>query len=222
MLHLEPSADRAKLGFAEAVVANFGFLSEIGFVRVETKMTFVKYCSAQVFINIYHGRASYEMNVEIGRVTEPTRTLSISDVLKWSGTYEDAGFGRHVMFQVSTRDGVFEFVPRLASLVRSAAMPLLENKASAWKEALELQQRRWEEYVAEVNDSAAREKAELAWQSKDMAETARLYRSMKGNLTDVELRRLDYAEDHTVSTNAGQTDSQKQSVGHRYPETPRS
>src|SRR5687767_11892121 len=108
---LEPGMDRWRLGFKEAVLANFGFLQQIGFKPVTEDVTFVRYESKTVFVNVYHGRASFEIGVEVGRVGNHTFYV-LEQIVLWAGkdAWRAEGFGRSVMFQVSNREGVQKFV----------------------------------------------------------------------------------------------------------------
>ena len=85
MLNKEPSPERAKLGFREAVLSSFKFLNDVGFRPVEQEMTLVRYESPEVFVNVYHGRASFELGVEIGRLKEPNDKLTLYDIVAWAG-----------------------------------------------------------------------------------------------------------------------------------------
>lgn len=201
MLKMDPSPERAKLGFQEAVLSSFKFLTDLGFAPVEQKVTFVRYESSEIFVNVYHGRASYELGVEIGRLKGPDEKdkLSIGSVVDWAGAYKVEGFGQHVMFQVGTREGVQEFVPKLASLVKKYAIPLLRHDASAWSTALETQALRWTEYVKETNLKSVRAKAEEAWQAKDYARVVELYAPVREELTEVEAKKLAYAEQQVLA-----------------------
>src|SRR5690348_10203982 len=77
MLKIEPNPEREQLGFRDAVLSSFKFLAEFRLRPVEKKMTFVRYQSRHVFVNVYHGRASYELGIQIGRLADPKKTLSI-------------------------------------------------------------------------------------------------------------------------------------------------
>lgn len=202
MLKLEPSRERERLGFKDAVLSNFKFLRQLGLRPVEKKMTLVRYKSRHVFVDVYHGRASFELGVEIGRLTDPKKTLSIETIVDWAGAYKAEGFGQHVMFQVSTREGVQEFVPKLAALVKKYAIPLLRNDDSAWGAALDMQRHQWNEYVKSVNLRQLREKAEAAWHAKDFVQVVELYEPVRQDLTEVEAKKLAYAE-HQVLTAEG-------------------
>src|SRR5215467_14672952 len=64
---MQPEEGRANLGFPAAVMSAFAFLTkDFSFRCVKRDVTFVRFESDAVFVNIYHGRASYELNVEIG------------------------------------------------------------------------------------------------------------------------------------------------------------
>src|SRR2546430_3685910 len=99
MLNEEPSPDRARLRFRDCVLRDFQFLSEFGLRPVEEKTTFVRYESTNVFVNIYHGRASFELGVEVGRLAEPHEKVTLYDIVAWAHAQETEGFGQHVMFQ---------------------------------------------------------------------------------------------------------------------------
>jgi hypothetical protein len=67
MLRAQTGRERAGLGFREAAISAFAFLVEdFAFSCVQQQVTFIRYESNLVFVNVYHGRASFELNVEIG------------------------------------------------------------------------------------------------------------------------------------------------------------
>lgn len=200
MLNLQPGPERAKLGFKEAVLSSFKFLTEVGLHLVDEKVTFVRYESSEVFINIYHGRASYEMNVEVGRLRDPKRYVTLATILDWAGAYKSEGFGQHVMFQVGTREGVQEFVPRLAALVKKYAASLLRNDEADWTTVLQLQSLKWRDYIKTVNLRQLREKAEAAWHAKDYVRVVELYEPVRQDLTQVEAKKLAYAQHQVLTT----------------------
>lgn len=202
MLSKEPSPERAKLGFKDAVLSSFKFLGEFGFRPVEEKTTFVRYESSQVFVNIYHGRTSFEMGVELGRLKEPEKKLHIFSIVYWAGAEKAEGLGKHVMFQVGTYEGVQEFVPKLAALVQKYGVPLLRHDEDAYRSALEFQGRRFAEEIKQGNLRVVRGKAEAAWQAKDYAQVVELYNPIRDDLTEVEARKLAHAEQQVLAPKA--------------------
>jgi hypothetical protein len=199
MLNKEPEPERAQLGFKDAVLSNFKFLDDFGLRPIEEKVTLVRYESSEVFVNVYHGRASYELGVEIGRLKEPEAKLSIFDVVRWAGAEQAEGFGKHVMFQVSSRQGVEEFVPKLAVLVKKHAIPLLRGDEKAYRSALELRAKQYADEVKQGNLSVVRGKAEEAWHAKDYAQVVELYGPVRDELTEVEAKKLAYAEQQVLA-----------------------
>jgi len=199
MLNKELGPERAQLGFKDAVLSNFKFLCDFGLRPVEEKVTLVRYESAVVFVNIYHGRASHELGVEIGRLKEPEAKVSIFDVVRWVGVEKAEGFGKHVMFQVSSREGVEEFVPKLAALVKKHATPLLRGDEDAYRTALESRAKRYADEVKEGNLSVLRNKADAAWHAKDYAQVVELYGPVREDLNEVEAKKLAYAEQQVLA-----------------------
>jgi hypothetical protein len=151
MLNKEPNPERARLGFRDAVLSSFKFLNTVGLRPVQEEMTFIRYESPEVFVNVHHGRASFELCVEIGRLREPRSKLTLYDIVAWAGAEKAEGLGEHVAFQVSSREGVQEFVPKLAELVKKHAAPFLRGDDAAFDSALEIQSERARDYAKGVN-----------------------------------------------------------------------
>lgn len=209
MLNKEPSPERAKLEFREAVLSNFQFLTKVGFRPVKEDMTLVRYESPDVFVNVYHGRSSFELGVEIGRRKGPSHKLTLYDIVAWAGAEKSEGVGQHVMFQVSSREGVQAFVPKLAKVVEKHAAPFLKGDAAAFDSALEIQSERAKEFAKGVNLSQVRRKAEAAWQVKDYDQVVDLYRPVRDDLTEVEAKKLAYAEQVMNSEGVGSHSSRR-------------
>ncbi|HET9743818.1 MAG TPA: hypothetical protein VFQ00_13800 [Terriglobales bacterium] len=199
MLSTEPGPNRWMLGFKEAVLSSFRFLGDFGLRAVDEQVTFVRYESPKVFVNVYHGRASYELGVEIGRLEEPTKKLTIFSIVRWAGAEKAEGFGQHVIFQVSSAEGVQEFVPKLGALVKKYAAPLLRGDESAYDSAFEFQARQYADEVKQMNLAVLRSKAAAAWRSKDYAQIVELYDQVRDDLTVVESKKLAYAEQQVLA-----------------------
>jgi hypothetical protein len=210
MLSKEPGPERASLGFRDAVLSSFKFLGEFGLRPVEEKMTLVRYESPEVFVNVYHGRASFELGVEVGRLTELNEKLTVYDIIAWADAKEAEGFGQHVMFQVSTREGVQEFVPKLAHLIQKYGTPFLKADASAYRAVHEARSGDAVEYEKQVSLRNVRQKAEVAWHAKDYGQVVELYEPVRSDLTEVESKRLAFAEQQVLSAGGGGSPSSAQ------------
>jgi hypothetical protein len=200
MLSRVPSPERARLEFRDTVLSSFKFLTEVGLRPVQKHSTLVRYESADVFVNVYHGRVSFELGVEIGRLNEPEQEkLTIGDIVASAGAEKAEGFGQHVMFQVSSPDGVREFVPKLADLVQKYALPFVKGYATAYREALQARSRAADQYMKQVNLRQVRSKTDAAWQAKDYARVVELYSQMRSELSEIESKRLVYAEQQVLT-----------------------
>jgi hypothetical protein len=186
--------NREGLGFAESVLLCFAFLADFDLRLVEKVVTFVRYESERVFLNVFHGRTSYELGIEVGRLDEPKQVLTLYDLVGAAGAMNSEGFGKHVMFQVSSREGVQEFVPKLASLVQAYGTPFLRGDADAYAKVLKTKAHAASECARNVHLRQVREKAESAWHEKDIARVVELYGAIRKDLTEVEARRFSYAE----------------------------
>lgn len=210
MLNKEPEPGREQLGFKEAVLTSFKFLNDAGLHPVAGEMTLVRYESSVVFVNVYHGRVSFELGVEIGRLREPSKALTLYDIVAWAGAEKAEGFANHVMFQVSSRKDVQEFAGRLASLIRKYAGPFLRGDDSAFDSAFEVRAERWQREMKQGNLSNIRSRAEAAWQAKNYVQVIKYYSSMHEDLSHVESKRLDYAERQVVIVRTAEKRSSNQ------------
>jgi hypothetical protein len=199
MLNREPISDRADLGFREAVLSSFAYLRDFGLHPVTEQVTLVRYESSRVFVNVYHGRASFELSIEMGRLQEPDERLTLYDIVEWSNAETVEGFGQHVTFQVSSREGVQEFVPKLANLVQKYGAAFLKPDMNAYIAVHEARSRGVLEYKKQVKLMNVRENAEIAWRAKNYARVIELYRPVSEDLTEVETRRLAYARKQILS-----------------------
>jgi hypothetical protein len=189
------SSDRGRLGFTERVTSSFSFLSEeYDFRVVKTEPTFVRYESSRVFVNIYHGRASFELGFEIGRLDgtgkeESAYTLSM--IIEHMGAQKTTGY---TSFQCSTGDSLKQCVPKLAGLVQNYASSFLTGDPGAYTQLLKTRSDIGERITKDYKLRAVREKAIEAWLSRDYAQVADLYESIFEDLTPAEIKKLDYSK----------------------------
>jgi hypothetical protein len=191
-------SDRGSLGFTEQVLSSFSFLTEhYDFHVVKIKPTIVRYESSSVFINIFHGRSSFELGFEIGRIDDGTGReeypYRLDTIVELMGAQEKAGA---TFFQASTRKSVKESVPQLASLAQSCASPFFTNDPVMFerlrKTSLAISLR----IMKDLKRRTVRREAEVAWRSKDYAKIADLYESIREDLSPAEMKKLIYSKGH--------------------------
>jgi hypothetical protein len=197
MFRTDPGENRWQLGFKDAVLSNFGFLRTYALKPVKEDVTFVRYESDAVFVNVYHGRGSFEIGVEIGRLDRPEK-YGLDYIVSWAGkaACEAEGFGRGTMFQVSTREGVQNIVPRVAGLVKRYGDPFLSGRPAFYDELQKANERASIAYEREQALARIRKEANAAWATKEFARVVELLQPVRNDLTEVESKRLTYAEKH--------------------------
>lgn len=130
----QPGRDR--LGFVDAVRRSFGFLtSEFEFNIVSQTPTMVRFEGDHVVVQVFHGRSSYILDVEVG-----LKTLSQSREVRYSlrqlvtlcKDLDDVKYGE---FQISSVEKLPAIVERLAELIRRVAVKRwkeIKRPLSAW------------------------------------------------------------------------------------------
>ena len=202
-----PGPGRARLGFAEAVEASFAFLvSEFGFRVVDERSTFVRYESDRAFVNVFHGRGSYELGVEIGRwiVVDDARVeerFPLGDVIALD--HDRAAIG-YRSFATTEKEPLARFLAQLAEWTHRFAPRVLEGDVATFDrlrvESAHRSQALQEGWRAERLRAAADE----AWHRKDWGRVVDAYGEMVSDLRTVELRpselrRLRYAQERIDS-----------------------
>lgn len=119
MLRTEPGSDRGKLGFKEAVLSNFDFLKSFGLKPKQAGPTFVRYESKTTFVDVYHGRSSFEMGIDVGRRDRPEK-YSLGYLVSRAGksAWDTEGFSRGTIFQVSSYEAVQRTAKEIAQLLK--------------------------------------------------------------------------------------------------------
>ena len=202
-----PGPDRSRLGFADVVNESFAFLvSRFGFRLVDAQPTFVRYESERAFVNVFHGRGSYELGVEIGhwvdldddRVEE---RFPLGDVIALDHDPSTVGYRS---FATTEKEPLARFVAQLAEWMQRFAPRALEGDVTTF-DRLRVENARQSQATQEGwRVSRLRSAADEAWHRKDWGRVVDAYREMVTELRTVELkpselRRLRYAQERLDS-----------------------
>lgn len=199
----EPGPHRAGLRFVEAVKGSFEFLERDFELRlVQSEPTFVRYEGDRRFVNVFHGRASYELGVEIGRwvqvdgkVVEQKFALAYAVALSSDPTA--VGFRA---FTASDAGAVARFEPQLAEWTREFVGPILVADDDTAFERMGAQADQESQlYQQAARAAILRRRAEAAWREHEFGGVVLAYREVLDELPLVqpkrsELARLRYAE----------------------------
>jgi hypothetical protein len=193
MRHDDPA--RAALHFADATRAAFRFLESLGLQELDADTTIVRYASTRVFLNVYHGRSSYELGVEIGLgdATQGQSGHGMSELIRLVDKDEGHRFRNTT---ATTPEEVRDGVQKLAEQTKRYGHLALKGDASVFA-ALDMQRRQWaEEYAAEVTYRQILPEAQEAFRKHEYVRAAQLYERIQNNLGPVDLKKLAYARKH--------------------------
>jgi hypothetical protein len=183
--------DRSRLRFADQVKTHFRFLNDHGFRLVSTSETLLRYESPVLAINIYHGRQSFEIDLEL-EFPKARATYSFSELLFLFN--RDAERPRK--FASSTPEGTAEGVRTLAALFKACVLADLLGDPRL-PDRLEAQcQRRSREYDMAVQLEQVRAKLDRAWKRKDLTKVVNLLDPFEAHLSRTEREKLEYARRH--------------------------
>jgi hypothetical protein len=185
------TTDRKSLGFSKKVREFFSFLEvQWEFKCTIQEKTTVRYESTDVYVNVYHGRSSFEIGVEIGKKSS------------------EHNFSLEALVALFDKDLSREYWAtgaRTADAVRKALKKLSEGLIRYGGSALSghqsifdrLEQFRTERVASMVLDSKAyqiRPKAEAAFRRGDYKEAVMLYSSIESALSSIESKKLEIAK----------------------------
>jgi hypothetical protein len=187
--------ERSCLHFPEEVRFHFNYLVDRhDFCCVVVKSTFVRYESNNIFINIYHGRSSYEIGLEIGQLGssgKPEEAFNISWLIKLVDPQRAADYKLYVAKTTDlVRKGVFQLCELFkkyagkAIFADESTFTLLAKQTGDWKKS----------YAKEVLASQVRPKANAAFSNRNYGDAVCLYESIFSELTPAELKKLEFAQ----------------------------
>lgn len=190
-----PGPNRDRLGFKEQALKYFTFLIDVyGFHCVTAKVTFVRFESQKVFVNIYHGRASYEIEFEIGLLTsngKKERSITSSAFLELIGCKEKAD---KPFWQANTKEGIEKGIAKMAAFIRQHATKALQGDIPTFETLFSIQKQSWDRHLEGMKLQNIREKANEAWKFKDYAKLVELFEPVKCELKPAEVKKLEYAK----------------------------
>lgn len=200
MPRTSPGPERALLGFAVAAQETFSFLLGQGFTLMELSDTLARYESGWRIVRVFHGRASYELGVEVGRWVEVAGTrreqsFPLRDVVALRRDPVDVGFGGTT---ATSPPAVRRVMALLADWTREYAGPLVSGGDELFEVLSERNAERGRVEQEGLRAQRLRDRAEEAWRRRDFGAVALAYSEIESELHSVTLKasergRLDYA-----------------------------
>lgn len=184
--------ERYNLKFNLHVKEEFDFLIQhYSFNIIRDEITFVRYESPLVFVNVYHGRSSYEIGFEcglksLGEVHRARLPIILQAIL-------GPNHKEMAIFQACEEQKLIFCVKNLARIVKTHCQHLLEGSPAAYHAVQEAYKTEGIELNYFYNIRPVINDADEAWKRKDYTEAKRLYESVKEHLSPLEISRLHYA-----------------------------
>jgi hypothetical protein len=180
--------DRTHLNFANVVTKAFAFLSDLGFVQIESLPTLVRYRKGDIEVNVYHGRQSYELACEIVR---QGRRYSLGQIIDAIDS-EVARKYRH--FAATTPEGVARGIAQLEELARRYSELALRGDPQFFATLEDQGVLGARAFALDVLAGQLRPKADAAFRRGDYRQAAELYEQFRPRLSVAELKKLAYAK----------------------------
>lgn len=185
--------DRSALRFPEEVKSRFLFLESRDFALVRSEATIVRYESPLFGINIFFGRRSYEIGLEIASVLRPNEAYSISELLQLFDPSKGASYRNYA---THSKEGVAEGVHQLADRLRQCIAAGMFDDKELFSRLQSQRSYLKRKYWLERDLEQARIDSESAWVKKDYEKVVEILSSLQEHLTPSELKKLEYARKH--------------------------
>lgn len=187
----DSGVDRTNLNFSNLVKERFAFLSDLGFVEVESLPTLVLYRNGEIDVDVYHGRRSYEIGFG---VTRQGVRYSFPEFIRLT----DPEFEEQYRYPTATTQKVLaDGLTKTAELVKQYCIKALRGD-SAFFTMLESQRKLWiEKYAFDVTVRQVRPKAHEAFRLGKYREAAELYKQIEPALSPAERKKLVVAEERS-------------------------
>jgi hypothetical protein len=188
-----PTTDRHPLRFAEMVEENFSFLQEHEFKRLQSEPTFVRFESRRSYVNVYHGRRSFEIGLEIGLLGAGSDEIphSMSEIIR---LVEPEKLAEYRDYGAHTAEDVAEGVRGLAARFRRYVDAGILDDAGFFERLRESHKAAVDDYWKKGELTQARRELDAAWHAKNYAKVVEVLEPLRADLTSTELKKLEYAK----------------------------
>jgi hypothetical protein len=182
-----PGGGAGRMGFVDLVLDAFAFLLRLGFVVARRESTLVRFEGGKVFINVYHGRSSFQVGLELGLL--PSGEIYSLHELLTALAPTDIERARY-----QTTDPVV-LARCLASIAETIARNcgvLLAGDRDAFEKLRSAVSPLRQAATLQAEFGAIIDRADRAWDSKDFSEAAANYEKGANALDETRMRRLEY------------------------------
>ena len=176
--------ERARLDFENIVRKQFSFLAEFGFSEVEAGPSLVRYCKGRLGLDVYHGRRSYEIGVELLRGRE---CFSVGLAV---GVVDPDAYRKYRLPAATTKSALVVSVEKQACIVRRYAEPALRGNRRFFRQLRDLGEENARQLAIDSLVFQVRPKAAEAFRERRFADAVGLYERIGDHLTVAERAKL--------------------------------
>ena len=179
---------RARLHFSEAVRKEFSFLEKYGFREIQALSTLVRFQRGEFELNVYHGRSSYEIGLEIYYENEE---YSLGELIR---IVDPNALQRFRYPQASTRKAVNIGVKKIGKLTERYGHRALSGDMVFFANIRRSRPLWRKEFALDMLVAQVRPQANRAFRKGQYRKAAQLYEQISERLSRVERRKLAYAK----------------------------
>ena len=190
--------------YEHLVRAEFSFLEiEYGFQTPAVKRTgedgiAIQYRTDRVYVILHYDPPEYELDFSFGRLgvedQKDAHSFSSGDLLYLEGTDNWSNYSGYSAYGL---ENLRRCLPKLAQLLRECGGACLRCDDSVFDLMAMRQQEDCERWHEKQERDRVAEEAEAAWRRGDYHRVRELYKFLLPGLTELEAKRLDYAERHS-------------------------
>jgi hypothetical protein len=188
-------------GFEAIARESFRWLEDHGYCVTGASSTIVRYEGQLGFVNVYHGRSSSEVGVEVGAPgDEQIASYSMSELIRLKDDDEAKKYRNPVATSPQTMKGFLEIQ---AQRLKVYGQRIFSGNTMIWND-LEQQRQRWsKEYAMDVLVSQVRSEAQRSFRDHNFNRVVELLSSIERRLTPAEYKKLEYSRRKLRSSTHG-------------------
>ncbi len=186
--------NRAGLKFAEKAISIFSFLiNDFKFTCTIKNLNQVRFESDLVFIDIFHEERSCQIDINIGKTGYESEGFSLPILI---GLKESDKEKKYKRLMASTPKLVESELKTLKELLVEFGGEVLGGKVEIFSDLKRRFDAKQKEFAQEVDAQYIKPKADEAFRERDFQKAIKLYEKIFDELSDVEIKKLEYAKKH--------------------------